>query len=315
MDRAFRSLWLRCTAVLMLALTAGLTSCKSGASKDGRPTVLRYAFAPASEQLQNANVRADRIAAYLTKQLHIPVEVVRVEGYGPTIEAMRAHKVDIAGFGSLSYIIASQKADAQAIIARGFPDGSIGGYRSVIAVPKDSPIHSMADLKAHAKDIVFAFSDPASTSGNLYPRVGLLKAGIDPEKDFKKVLFAGTHPETAMAIEAGKVDAGGYMASVGDTLVFNHKIPPDSLRVIWTSDLIPNSCTAVRKDLPEDLKHKIQQAFIDLPKNDPELAATLTKTYGRLASGTEWVRVNDATYNGLRDYAAQVKDFNFVEGK
>ena len=98
-------------------------------------------------------------------------------------------------------------------MARGNPDGSLGGYRSMIAVPKNSPIHSMQDLKAHAKDIVFSFSDPASTSGNLYPRVGLLSMGINPEKDFKKVVFSGTHPATVLTVAAGKVDAGAFSAS------------------------------------------------------------------------------------------------------
>src|SRR6202008_3504105 len=116
-------------------------------------------------------------------QLHIHVELVQVAQYAATIEAMRADKVDIVHFGALSYLIAAQKAGAQAIVSRGFADGHLGGYRSVIAVPKDSPIHSMQDLKARAKSVIFAFADPASTSGDLYPRVGLLNLGIDPEKD------------------------------------------------------------------------------------------------------------------------------------
>jgi hypothetical protein len=31
------------------------------------------------------------------------------------------------------------------------------------------------------------------------------------------------------------------------------------------------------------------------------------------ASGTVLIPVNDATYDGLRKYASQVKDFNFAE--
>jgi phosphonate transport system substrate-binding protein len=296
---------------LCLAACAAITGCKSG---DGAPKVLRYAFAPAAEELQSGNLRSDKMRDYLSKQLHMPVEVVRVEGYAPTIEAMRAHKVDIASFGSLSYIIAAQKAGAEAIAARGYPDGTIGGYRSEIAVPKDSPIHSIDDLKAHAKDIVFAFSDPASTSGNLYPRVGLLSQGIDPEKDFKKVLFAGNHLDTVMAVKSGKVDAGGFMVSAATRLISTGKMAPDDIRVIWTSDLIPNSCYAVRKDLPEQLKKDIQSALVDMPQRDPQLAASLLGLYRTNVTGTVVVPVNDATYNGLRHYAAQVKDFKFVEG-
>jgi len=296
-------------------LSLSVTGCKTTHASDGRPTVLRYAFSPQSEQLEGSGLRKKLMVKYLEEQLHMPVEVVAVEGYAPTIEAMRAEKIDIANFGSLSYIIASQKAGAEAIAARGNPDGSMGGYRSVIAVPKNSPIHSVEDLKAHAKDLVFAFSDPASTSGNLYPRVGLMSMGINPEKDFKKVLFAGTHPETVIAIKSGKVDVGGFQESSMTRLITTHKMAPDDLRVIWTSDLIPNSCYAVRKALPDQLKKDIQAALIAIPTKAPELAANLTSLYRTASSGSVLVPVNDASYDGLRHYAAQVKDFKFVEEK
>ena len=179
--------------VLLAVLLAGslcisTSGCKGNSASAGTQP-LRYAFSPQAEQMQGGTLRRELLAKYLTTQLHMPVQVVMVEGYGPTIEAMRVNKVDIATFGSLSYLIAAQKANAEAIVSTGNADGSLGGYLSVIAVPKDSPYHSLHDLKAHAKDITFSFADPASTSGNLYPRVGLLRAGIDPEKDFKKVLF------------------------------------------------------------------------------------------------------------------------------
>jgi phosphonate transport system substrate-binding protein len=252
---------------------------------------------------------------YLEKQLHMPVEVVAVQGYAPTIEAMRADKVDIAGFGPLAYIIAAKNAGAEAIAAYGSPDGSLGGYRSVIAVPKNSPIHSVEDLKAHAKDLVFAFSDPASASGNLYPRVGLLSMGINPERDFKKVIFAGSHPATIMTVKSGKVDVGAFGQNFTKRLIEKHQMAADDIRVIWTSDLIPNSCYAVRKGLPEQLKKDIQAAIIAIPTRDPELWENLSSLHKDLSSGTQYVPVNDATYDGLRRYTTQVKDFNFVEDK
>ena len=183
----------------------------------------------------------------------------------------------------------------------------------MIAVPKDSPYHSLADLKAHAKDIVFSFSDPASTSGNLYPRVGLLNAGINPEKDFKKVVFSGTHPATVLIVASGKVDAAGFSASAETRLIALHRIAPGDLRILWTSELIPNGPTTVRKGLPEQLKKDIQAAFLAIPTKDPELWSNIVNTYRTNTTGMNYVSVNDATYNGLRSYTSKVKDFNFVD--
>jgi phosphonate transport system substrate-binding protein len=306
----------RCWFVLIFSalICLSMAGCKASNASDGRPKILHFAYSPQAEQLEGGGLRKELVRKYLEAQLHMPVDVVMVEGYGATIEAMRAEKIDLATYGSLSYIIAAQKAGAEAIVALGNPDGSLGGYRSVIAVPKNSPYHSLQDLKVHAKDIVFSFADPASTSGNLYPRVGLLNAGIDPEGDFKKVIFAGSHPATVLNLKAGKVDAAGFMKSAYDRLIITHKMNAGDLRVLWTSDLIPNSCYAVRKGLPEQLKRQIQAALVAIPSKDPELWANLLSVRRTMSiTGTVNVSVNDATYNGLRKYAAQVKDFSFVE--
>jgi phosphonate transport system substrate-binding protein len=290
-----------------------LGGCNSKDTNGSTPAVLHYALSPEAEQMQRVLLHTDELRDYLQQQLHIPVEIVRVESYAATIEAMRAEKVDIANFGALGYVLASQKAGAQAVAARGDADGALGGYRAVIAVPKDSPIHSMQELKAHARDIVFSFSDPASTSGNLYPRAGLLAMGIDPEKDFKKVVFSGTHLDTIMAVKSNKVDAGAFMEGYVSMLAQVHKMDPNDVRVLWTSDLIPSSPVAVRKGLPEQVKKNIQAALVDMPTRDPKLFAELSATYRTFSTGSKDVPVNDATYDGLRSYMNKVKDFKFVE--
>lgn len=309
-----KRLWYCLVAFFSVLLCVAVSGCKSGNASDTAPKVLRYAFSPQAEQLQGGGLRTKLMADYLQSQLHMPVEIVRVEGYAPTVEAMRAEKVDMFSGSSLTYLLAAQKAGAEAIAVRGYPDGTMGGYRSVIAVPKNSPIHSMQDLKAHAKDLVFAFAEPASTSGYLYPRVGLQNAGINPDTDFKKVVFAGNHLATVMTIKSGKVDAGGFMVSSMTRLIATHKIADGDVRVIWTSDLIPNGPYAVRKALPAELKKRIQAALIEIPTRDPALWNHLQGLYSTMAiSGTTLIPVNDANYDGLRKYASQVKDFNFAE--
>ena len=294
-------------AVLLLSVTA----CRAKEAKGGNPKVLHYAFSPSTEEMQDASVRVQRMRAYLQSQLHIPVEIVRVEGYAPTIEAMHTGKVEIATFGPLGYIIASGKANAQAIVAAGTADGTLNSYRAQIVVPKSSPIHSIGDLKAHSKDLVFLFTDPASTSGNLIPRAYFQTLGIDSDNDFKKVVYAGSQVAAAFTIESGKVDAGAMSDLILARLVAVGKIAPDALRVIWTSDPIPSSPYTVRGDLPGPLKEQIRQALLDIPTKDPILWQNL-KTVSRKPDMT-LISVQDSAYDGLRKFATQVKDFNVVE--
>jgi phosphonate transport system substrate-binding protein len=305
---------LSCLVLLTAAaicLSAG--GCAASNASTSWPRVLHYAFSPQADQLQSGVLHTQQVRQYLQSQLHIPVDLVQVDQYAATIEAMRANKLDIAHFGALAYIIAVQKAGAQAIVSRGYPDGRLGGYRSLIAVPKDSPIHSMQDLKARARSVVFAFADPASTSGNLYPRVGLQSTGIDPERDFKQVLYANGHLAALMATLSGKVDAGAFDEAYMARLIAKGKMKPGDVRIIWTSSLIPSEPIAVRGSLPEQLKKEIQVAYLDMRTKDPALWNELSQTVYSATPGTTYIPVTDATYDGLRHYALQVKQFNFLE--
>jgi phosphonate transport system substrate-binding protein len=306
----------RWRAVFLLVLSAvaasSLVACKSSESANGNPSIIRFAFQPSEEEMQDNSVRAKLLSDYLKSQLNIPVEVINVTGYAPTIEAMHTGKVDIATFGPMGYLLASQKAGAEPIVAAGNADGKLGTYNSIIAVPKSSSLHSIDDLKAQAKNLTFMFVDPASTSGYLIPRAYLQSIGLNPEKDFGKVIFAGSQVAGILTIKAGKIDAGSVMQQLLiPRLISLGKLAPDDLRVLWTSEPIPHSPICVRSTLPGPLKQKIQQAMLDIPKKDPALWEVFKNTY-RLPDMT-FVPVSESNYAPLRKYADQIKDLNINE--
>ncbi|GIW22853.1 MAG: hypothetical protein KatS3mg068_1860 [Candidatus Sericytochromatia bacterium] len=73
-----------------------------------------------------------------------------------------------------------------------------------IIVRKDSNINTLKDLKGKR----FAFGDPISTSSHIFPKMLLIKNGINPDTDFVNVLFAGTHDSVVLSVYNKKVDAG-----------------------------------------------------------------------------------------------------------
>jgi phosphonate transport system substrate-binding protein len=305
--------WSRALLIGAIALlTVSLSACRSSQRSDGYPTVIRFAFQPSEEEMQDNSMRAQLLSKYLTSQLNIPVEVIDVSGYAPTIEAMHTGKIDIATFGPLGYILASKKAGAEAIVSTGDATGKLASYNSIIAVPKSSSLHSIDDLKAHAKDVTFMFVDPASTSGYLIPRAYLQGIGINPDRDFGKVIFAGSQVASILTIKSGKVDAGSVMQQILiPRLIAMGKLAPDDLRILWTSGPIPRSPISVRGSLPGPLKEKIRQALLDIPQKNPALWDVFKKTY-RMPDLT-FVSVHDSTYDGLRKFANQLKDLNVNE--
>ncbi|MBV8066325.1 MAG: phosphate/phosphite/phosphonate ABC transporter substrate-binding protein, partial [Actinobacteria bacterium] len=125
----------------------------------------------------------------LQTNLGCPVKLIVTNNYTAEVEAMRAKQLDVGEFGPLGYIFAAKLANAQPVAVFGTKNHKPVTYTAGLWVPKSSPITTVAQLKGKT----IAFSDPASTSGNLYPRYALLKAGLNPNSDVK-IQFAGGHP-------------------------------------------------------------------------------------------------------------------------
>lgn len=297
-------------AVVVLAMTllAGCGQAKKeqpggtsgGASQELK--VLRLGLIPAEDQEEMLK-RFGPTIAYLEKKLGVKVEHFVATDYTGIIEAMRSGKIDVAFFGPFSYILAADKANAESF-AVGVRKSGKSTYQSIILTHKDSGIKSLDDLKG--KD--FAFVDPASTSGNLFPRVILRKAGIDPEKDFKSVIYAGGHDAVELAVKNKKVAAGADNDITYEKMVGQKLISADENIILAKSDPIPGSPIVYRKDLPEELRKKIKDAFLTMHQED----AAALGGYGDIIRYDE---AKDNEYNVIRETAKILNlDLNKMKG-
>ena len=116
---------------------------------------------------------------------------------------MRNGKLEIGEFGPLGYVLAHEVAKAEAVATFGGNDGKASTYWASLVTYPTSGIKTVADIRGHS----FAFSDPASTSGHLFPAYGLRKSGLDPDKDIKAI-YAGSHAASFEALYNHKVEAG-----------------------------------------------------------------------------------------------------------
>src|SRR5687767_7591625 len=87
-------------------------------------------------------------AAYLTKKLGVPVNVVRGTDYAAVVEAMRAGQVQFASIGPANYALANKVMGdlITPVAVQRDKEGALG-YYSVIAVRADSTYQSIEDIK------------------------------------------------------------------------------------------------------------------------------------------------------------------------
>lgn len=289
---------LRCLLVAFLVVLLG--ACESGESA-GQET-LKLAYLPSEEDTEARMGAYQRLADHISTFVEQPVDLIRASSYAPTIEAMRARKIDvIRSGGSFTYMIAHEKAGAEAIVAIGTASGGPGLYQSAVVTAADSGLRSIEDLRARAGEIDFAFVDPASTSGHLIPRAFLEAQGIDPESDFKQLIFTMSHLNSVMTIRSGKVQAGAISLSTVNRMIEQNRLDPNALRILWTSDPIPTGPVMVRKDLPEGTKQGIQAAYLALNDDNGPLMAAMRAVYRR--EDLQFFPAQDRDWDGLRQIA------------
>lgn len=275
-------------------IAAGCGSKQEAAKPAQTPasnSVLRIGAIPA-EDAQKQRESYAAMVSYLEKKTGMKAELFVATDYSGVIEAMRSGKLDIALYGPFSYILAADKANAEAFAVE-IRKGSGVSYKSLITTHPESGINNLEDLKGRT----FSFVDPASTSGNLIPRSYFQKRNIDPDKDFKSVVYSGGHDASALAVKNRKVDAGAFDDITYSNMKEQGLITDKDIKIIFASDPIPGSLWAWRKDLPDDLKAKIKEAFLNVAKEEPAALSA----YGGKVEG--YAETSDEKYNVIRETA------------
>src|SRR5215469_542033 len=112
-----------------------------------------------------------QIGKLIGAKLGCDVEIFVTTNYNAEIEAMRNGKLEMGEFGPLGYVLAHQVAKAEAVATLADKDGHPSTYWASIVTYPRSGIKTLEEVRGH----YFAFSDPASTSGHLFPAYALRK--------------------------------------------------------------------------------------------------------------------------------------------
>lgn len=288
-------------ALLAFSAAAVVFSMPKAASAVEDPENISIGVIPFEEIQLTAN-KFKGVVTSIEKATGKKVEWHFPTSYASLIEAMRRGFVHIGYFGPSSYVQAVKASDgkieafAQAMWGGGHYRKPKPGYHSYVIVKADSPYQSVKDLAGKT----LALTDPASTSGELVPKVQLGKQlGKKLSEYFGKTFYAGGHTAAALAVLEGRADAATVADVTLDWGVDSKKFGNDSFRIIWESSLLPLDPFAWRKDLLSDgLKDKIREALVTLDKTEHG------KEFLRQTRSTTVQALDDAAFNGIREIEA-----------
>jgi len=244
----------------------------------------REGFGTYNVGLLGGENEADRLRRYscmqelMTETLGVPVELFPAADYAGVMQGLLAGQLHQAGLGASAYAgIYLQDPEAVDIVMTSANiDGSLG-YYAVIVARADSGIETIEDLRSRA----MAYADPNSASGYLFPRGELRLAGIEDDY-FSRVGFAGGHEQGVIAVLNGQYDAAatwssllgeeseGYSRGNLRRMVENRLLNMEEINIVWTSELIPNGPTVLRRDLPVEARELVLDLFLNMKETHPE---------------------------------------------
>lgn len=249
--------------IISLMSVLGLASPREMAEE--KPAKFTIGFTPSGD-LPVMTRGAQALSSALSKETGVQINTVVAKNYNELLDMVSQKKVDFAFLTSRSFVEAEKKYGVKVLLKKVW---QAPYYYSVLLVNEKSKLKKVSDLKGQR----IALVDKKSTSGFLYPEVLFKKSGLQ-EKDFKQVIYSGSHAESVALLEQGKVDVIAVFSDDEEAkqsawLKFQkgNKI---KIRKIWASSPIPNDPFCVRQEFYDKypkLTHTLMFSLIDVVEN------------------------------------------------
>jgi phosphonate transport system substrate-binding protein len=240
-------------AVLALSICPGSRT----SAADERP--LSVAVTPVLIE-KNVEVN-DRLIRYIGEKMNMQIRTVQRKTYQEINDLMRQKEVDIAFICSLSYIVGKEKAGMELLVVPKTKGQPL--YYSYVIVAKGGLARSIEDLRGQ----LYAYPDPLSNSGYLYPRYRLAKAGYNPDEFFTKWIITQSHSASIEAVNDGFVQGASVDSYIYDLMSILNPELTNNTKIIETSPAFGFPPVVIRKSLPEDMKKKLRTVFLQMEKD------------------------------------------------
>lgn len=278
--------------VFIFLLTIG---CQTDDKLGSIDNPVKLYFTPSVDSDTIAN-NSKHFLKYLEKETGYFFKTGIPTNYVAVVEAFGSNRADIGVMNSFGYLMANKRYGAQALLTVIRYGHTY--YQGQILAHVDSGIKSIKDLEGKK----FAFTDPSSTSGYMFPKNIMRENNIT----LGNTTFAIKHDNVVTMIYQRQVDAGstyysapdknGNIRDARDRVRTQFPDVEEKIKIIALTEKIPNDPFVFRKDLPKDITNKFITAvkkYIATPEGK--------KVFQNIYSVDGIVDATDKDYDGLRD--------------
>lgn len=245
------------------------------------------------------------LAQYLTKKLGVKVKFTVLSRYPHLITRFERRNLDGAFFGIFTSVLAEESLEIEPIARPVGLDGK-STAKSYVFVRSDSGIKTIKGLKGKKA----AFVDKVTATGYLYMLSLMKDKGISsPLSYLSGLTLTGSHVSTIYTVHSRQADVGCVKGRIMEKVLESDKLIKDEIRILSKSPDLPDNTLYLRKDMPIQLKLKMQQTLLEMDK-DPEGQKVL-EHFGSLRFMDARSRDFDPIRKMARKSGIDIKNFKY----
>ncbi|HAJ34870.1 MAG TPA: phosphate/phosphite/phosphonate ABC transporter substrate-binding protein [Chloroflexi bacterium] len=229
-----------------------------------------------------------KLADYLAEKLGRPVDLLQRRTYAELNDMVEASQVELAFICTNAYVVGNEQFGMELLLAPEINGESV--YYSQLIVPTASAAQSMADLRGQ----VFAFTDPMSFTGRIYPVYLLQQMGETPERFFRRTFYTYSHDRAIEAVADGVADGAAVDSLVLDYALQRNPDLASRIRIVHTSEAFGIPPVVVPPTLPPRQKAQLRDLLLTM-HTDAAGQAVL-----RELGIDRFVEIDNAAYDGVR---------------
>ena len=195
---------------------------------------------------------------YISKKIDRPIYIKQKETYEEVNELLKNSEVDFAFICSGAFVEEYSDRNIKLLVAPVIHQKAT--YHAYIITQKDSKVREFSDFENKS----FAFTDPLSTTGRLYP-LQLLKRRRKIEEDFfLKTIYTYGHDISIQMVNRGIIDGASVHGLIYDYIALHHPERVENIKIIDKSVKygIPPIVTPTTLDQSDFMVYR--NVFIDM---------------------------------------------------
>ena len=227
------------------------------------PITVTMVVVPSGDARQTARA-AEHVASLLGEETGYHVHAFVAGCYGAAVDTLAIGEADVGWLPATTYVLAHDRfgVEVQLVTQR----SGRTSYRGQFLVRSDSDINDLSQLAGKN----FAFVDPLSASGFLYPALYISNTqGITYTNFFSQTVFAGSHPAVVTAVYTGQhhgipIHGGATYEDARGSVVDQYPDVFSKVKVLTYTMSIPNDTVSTRAGLEPTTRQEVIRGLLQV---------------------------------------------------